>query len=64
MAIETQVIPIVIGASEVINKTTFLAVYSLPLPSTENSMREKISFLSIIFDYVSRELKQHSESYI
>ena len=27
VAIETQVIPVVTGASEVINKTTFLAVF-------------------------------------
>ena len=69
MAIETQVIPAVIGASKVINKTTFLADFgSLILtcvqpPSTrrqqKNSMGEKISICSIIFDYVSHELKYH-----
>ena len=66
MAIETQVIPVVIGASEVINKTTFLAVFGSNLCTTtlysqhKNSMGEKISFFSIIFDYVSRELKHHT----
>ena len=63
MAIQTQVIPVVTGASEVINKTTFLAVFGSNLctatlyPQQKNSMGEKISFFSIIFDYVSRELK-------
>ena len=65
MAIETQVIPVVIGASEVIKKTTSLTVFGSNLctatlyPQQKNSMREKISFFSIIFDYVSRELKHH-----
>ena len=65
MAIETQVIPVVTGASEVINKTTFLAVFGSNLctatlyPQQKNSMGEKISNFSIIFDYVSRELKHH-----
>ena len=65
MAIETQVIPVVIGASEVINKTTlmFLAVFGSNLytatlyPQQKNSMGEKISIFSISCDYVSRELK-------
>ena len=50
MVIETQVIPAVIGASEVINKTTFLAVFGSNLctaatlyPQQKNSMGEKIS---------------------
>ena len=69
MAIETQVIPVVIGASEVINKTTFLVLFGSNLctatlyPQQKNSMGEKISNFSIIFDYVSRELKhQHKYS--
>ena len=65
MAIEAQVIPEVIGASEVINKTTFLVVFGSNLstatlyPQQKNSMGEKISNFSIISDYVSRELKHH-----
>ena len=65
MAIETQVIPVVTGASEVINKTRFLAVFGSNLctatlyPQQKNSMGEKISFFTIIFDYISRELKHH-----
>ena len=52
MAIETQVFPVVIGASEVINKTTFLAVFGSNLriatlyPQPKNSMGEKISFIA------------------
>ena len=65
VAIETQVIPAVIGASEVINKTAFLAVFGSNLctatlyPQQKISMGEKISIFSIIFDYVSHELKHH-----
>ena len=59
MAIETQVIPVVTGASEVINKTTFLAVFGSNLCTAtlypQHSIGEKISFFfSIIFDYVLR----------
>ena len=58
MAIETQVIPVVVGASEVINKTTFLAVFGSNLCTAtlypQHSIGEKISFFSIIFDYVLR----------
>ena len=52
MAIETQVIPVVMGASEVINKTMCLAVFCSDLYTAtlyaqkKNSMREKISFLA------------------
>ena len=58
---ETQVIPVVIGASEVINKTTFLAVFGSNLctaslyPQQKNSMGEKVSNFSIIFYYDSYE---------
>ena len=45
---ETQVIPVVTGASEVINKTTFLAGSNLCTatlcPQQKHSMGEKISF--------------------
>ena len=60
MAIETQVIPVVIHASEVINKT-FFVVFGSNLctatlyPQQKSSMGEKISFFSIIYYYVSRE---------
>ena len=51
-----SVFPVVTGASEVINKTTFLAGSNLRtatlFPQQKNSMGEKISFFSIIFDYV------------
>ena len=59
MAIETQVIPVVTGASEVINKTTFLAVFgsnlctATPVPSTLDRGKDQV-FFSIIFDYVLR----------
>ena len=69
MPIETQVIPVVVGASEVSNKTTFLAVFGSNLctatlyPQQKNSMGEKISIFSIIFDYVSRKLKHRKNIY-
>ena len=50
MAIETQVFPVVTGASEVINKTKFLAGSNLGTATLclqqKNSMGEKTSFLA------------------
>ena len=43
MAIETQVIPVVVGASEVINKTTFLAVFGSNLCTTTLSTLKRKS---------------------
>ena len=65
MAIDTQVIPVVIGASEVINKTMSLAVFGSNLctatlyPQQKKSMGEKISFIAS-FLIVSRELKHYT----
>ena len=43
MAIETQVIPVVVGASEVINKTTFLAVFGSNLcTATLSTLKENL----------------------
>ena len=64
MAIETQVIPVAIGASEVINKTTSLAVFGSNLctatlyPQQKEIDGEKNSFIAP-FLIVSRQLKHH-----
>ena len=63
MARETQVIPVVIVASEVINKTICFAVFGSNLctatlcPQQKKLDEGKDQFFSIIFDYVSHELK-------
>ena len=44
-----------IRSNQVISNLCTATLY----PQQKNSVREKISFFSIIFDYVSRELKHH-----